>query len=324
MNATIVTGAAGFVGSHLVDRLAAQGRHVLAIDNLVTGRVANLERVISQGSATFVYADVAENLGNLRRVVADAGITAVSEVYHLASPASPEAYGAHPWETLAVNSIGTMETIELALHFSARYLFASTSEIYGDPLEHPQPETYFGNVNTIGPRACYDEGKRFGEAAVSVAVRTRGLRGAIVRLFNCYGPRMELGDGRLVPALLQAAIDGRPLPVHGTGKQTRSMTYVDDIITGMLLVTRTQHEDVMPVNLGTEDERTVEEIARTFARVVDVPFEPEFLPARPEDPQRRRPVISRARALGWEPATSLEEGLRATHLWFTTEALEYA
>jgi UDP-glucuronate decarboxylase len=324
MRATIVTGGAGFVGSHLVDRLCAENKRVIAIDNLLTGRVANLERAIANSGATFVYADVSENLGSLRRVVAESGITGVDEVYHLASPASPEAYGAHPWETLAVNSIGSFETIGLALEFSARYLFASSSEVYGDPVVHPQPESYFGNVNPTGPRACYDEGKRFGEALVSVAVRTRGLNGSIARLFNCYGPRMELGDGRLIPALLQAAMEHRKLPIQGSGLQTRSMTYVDDIVDGLLLVAREPQTGILPVNLGSEDERSVEEIARAVARVAGVRYDPEFVPARPEDPQRRRPSIARALRLGWKPRTSLEDGLRATHRWFVTEALAYA
>ncbi len=324
MKATVVTGAAGFVGSHLVERLCAEGRHVVAIDNLLTGRVSNLERAMAEKGAAFVYADVAERSGNLRSIVSEAGVTGIDEVYHLASPASPEAYGAHPWETLAANSIGTFETIELALAFSALYLFASSSEVYGDPLVHPQPEPYFGNVNPIGPRACYDEGKRFGEALVSVAIRTRRLHGAIARLFNCYGPRMELGDGRLIPALLQAVMEKRRLPIQGTGLQTRSMTYVDDIVDGLLIVARARHDDVQPVNLGTEDERAVQDIAQAVARVAGVPYEPEFVPARPEDPQRRKPSIERARALGWEPKTTLDEGLRNTLRWFSTEALAFA
>lgn len=324
MRVSIVTGGAGFVGSHLVDRLCAEGAHVVAIDNLLTGRLANLEGALTSKRATFVYADVGDRRADLANLMREAGVSAVDEIYHLASPASPEAYGSHPWETLAVNSVGTFETVELALVYGARMLYASTSEIYGDPLEHPQSESYFGNVNPIGPRACYDEGKRFGEALVSVAVRTRGLHGAVARLFNCYGPRMELGDGRLVPALLQAAFEKKRLPIHGNGTQTRSMTYVDDVVDGLILVARAGTGTLEPVNLGSEEERSVEEIARALARVADVPYEPEFLPARPEDPQRRRPVIDRARSLGWEPRTTLDDGLRATHRWFTKEALSYA
>jgi nucleoside-diphosphate-sugar epimerase len=323
MRVTIVTGGAGFVGSHLVDQLVAEGKHVVAIDNLLTGRLANLEAALASKRATFVYADVAERNADLLGLVTDVGVTSIEEIYHLASPASPEAYGAYPWETLEVNAIGTFAAVELALTFDARLLFASTSEIYGDPLEHPQPESYFGNVNPVGPRACYDEGKRFGEALISVAARTRGLRAAIARLFNCYGPRMELGDGRLVPALLQAAYQKERLPIHGDGSQTRSMTYVDDVARGLILVARAE-AGAYPVNLGTEDERSVVEIAQALANVAGVIYDPVFLAARPEDPQRRRPSIERARKLGWEPHTRLEDGLRATHHWFTKEALSYA
>jgi nucleoside-diphosphate-sugar epimerase len=320
----LVTGAAGFVGSHLVDALIASGTRVVAIDNLSTGSIANLEHAIATGATTFVFADVATTTGALRRLVAEATTDEISEVYHLASPASPEAYGAHPWETLAVNALGTFATIEFALLSDARYLFASTSEVYGDPLEHPQAETYFGNVNPIGPRACYDEGKRFGEAATSVAARTRGLDARIVRLFNCYGPRMQVGDGRLVPALLSAAAAKTRLPIHGDGRQTRSMTYVSDVVEGILTVARSPQAGVSPVNLGTEDERSVEEIARAFARVAGIPYEVERLEPRPEDPQRRKPRLERATALGWSPVVSLEAGLAETYRWFVTQALEFA
>jgi nucleoside-diphosphate-sugar epimerase len=199
----VVTGAAGFVGSHLVDKLVGEGAHVIAVDNLLTGKLANLEDAIGRGRCTFIFADVSEgaSAGRLVRETVDR----VDEIYHLASPASPEAYGAFPWQTLCANSLGTMAMLDLADHTGARMLFASTSEIYGDPLEHPQRETYFGNVNPIGPRACYDEGKRFGETAVSVARAVRGVDARLVRIFNCYGPRMDVGDGRLIPALLGAA-----------------------------------------------------------------------------------------------------------------------
>ncbi|TAM56174.1 NAD-dependent epimerase/dehydratase family protein [bacterium] len=317
--AVVVTGGAGFVGSHLVDRLAARGERVVVIDDLSTGRVGNLAAVISRAEAIFIYADLAAPEFDLAQAIAEAAPERVSEIYHLASPASPEAYGARPWETLAVNSIGTMRVIELALAQRARLLLASTSEIYGDPLVHPQPESYFGNVNSVGPRACYDEGKRFAEAAVAVAAARRGLDGRIVRVFNCYGPRMQLGDGRLVPALFAAASEGRPLPIHGDGRQTRSMTYVDDLVSGMLAVAHASQPTLQPVNLGSEEEVSVEDIARAVAGVVGVPFTPAYLPARPEDPQRRRPCLDLARALGWEPSTALREGLRATHAWLRRE-----
>ncbi|TAM73586.1 NAD-dependent epimerase/dehydratase family protein [bacterium] len=313
--AVIVTGGAGFVGSHLVDRLAARGERVIVIDDLSTGRLGNLAGAISRCEAIFVYADLAAPELDLGQAVREATSEPISEIYHLASPASPEAYGAHPWETLAVNSIGTMRVIDLALAHGARLLLTSTSEIYGDPLVHPQPESYFGNVNPVGPRACYDEGKRFAEAAVSVAVARRNLDGRIVRIFNCYGPRMQMGDGRLVPALFTAAAQRRPLPIHGNGQQTRSMTYVDDLVRGLMAVAATPQRALQPVNLGSEEEVSVEEVARAVAGVVGVPFELEHLPARPEDPQRRKPRIDIARSLGWEPETTLREGLRATYAW---------
>ena len=320
--ATLITGGAGFVGSHLVDRRVALGEHVIVIDNLLTGRLVNLEGPLTSGAASFVYHDVAAPLEGLREAVASATREPLERIFHLASPASPEAYGAHPWETLAVNGIGTMSLIELALEHDAQLLFTSTSEIYGDPLVHPQPESYFGNVNPIGPRACYDEGKRFGEAAMSVAIRERGLDGRIVRIFNCYGPRMDIGDGRILPAFLTAARAGLPLPIHGTGRQTRSMTYIDDLIDGLCLVSEWQPAELQPVNLGSEDEQSVNAIAAAFAETVGMPLRTASLPARPEDPQRRRPIVAVAQGLGWVAKVPLEEGLRRTYAWFTDEALQ--
>lgn len=322
--AVLVTGGAGFVGSHVVDRLVAEGEHVVVLDDLSTGRLANLERGIGVGTVTFVYADVASPPDELREAIASATKEPLTQIYHLASPASPIAYGTRPWETLAVNAVGTMSLIEIALEHRALMLFASTSEVYGDPLIHPQPESYFGNVNPVGPRACYDEGKRFGEAAMSVAITEGGLDGRIVRIFNCYGPRMDTEDGRLIPALLSAIRAGRPFPIHGDGSHTRSMTYVDDLVEGMLLVAESPLAEVRPVNLGSDEEHSVMEIAHELASVVGVPFAVERLPERPEDPQRRRPDLTFARNLGWAPATSLRDGLRRTYEWFNTEAVQYA
>jgi len=321
---TLVTGGAGFLGSHLVDALIARGDTVIIIDNLSTGNVSNLERSISLGKATFVYADVAVDAATLRETIEKATSGRIERIFHLASPASPEAYGAHPWETLGTNGIGTMSLIELAEKHGARFIFASTSEIYGDPLVHPQPEDYFGNVNPIGPRSCYDEGKRFGEAAVAAAMAARGLDARIVRFFNCYGPRMQLGDGRLVPALMSAVLAKQPLPIQGTGQQTRSMTYVHDAIELLLLVSERSFDKLQPVNVGNDDERSVLLISEAFAKVANVPFEPVYMPARAEDPQRRCPDLTVARSIGWSPTTSLEDGLRETYAWFTKERLLYA
>jgi|SRR5579872_1166533 len=322
--AVIVTGGAGFLGSHLVDRLVARGSHVVVIDDLSTGRLGNLAGAISRCEATFVYADLTAPELDVAQAVREATSEPITEIYHLASPASPEAYGAHPWETLAVNAIGTMRLIDLALVHGARLLLASTSEVYGDPVVHPQPESYFGNVNPIGPRACYDEGKRFAEAAVSVAATRRNLDARIVRIFNCYGPRMQMGDGRLIPALFEAALRGRPLPIHGNGRQTRSMTFVDDLVQGLLTVMVAPLNALQPVNLGSEEEVTIEEVARAVADVVGVAFVPEYVPARPEDPQRRKPIIDVARSIGWTPTTTLREGLHATYTWLRREVSAYA
>ena len=314
--ATVVTGGAGFVGGHLVERLVAEGRSVVVIDNLVTGQIGNLETVLSGDKAKFVFADISTDVASLRRILADASVTTIDEIYHLASPASPDAYGRLPWETLRVNSIGTMSLVELALEHKARFILASTSEIYGDPLEHPQREGYFGNVNSVGPRACYDEGKRFAEAAVSSACTSLGLDGRIVRIFNCYGPRMSVGDGRLIPSLMEAALKGGRLPIHGDGSQSRTMTYIDDLIDGIRTVARWEPPALQPINLGADIEMNVREIASAVARVAGIPCEFEYLDARPEDPQRRKPDLTLSRSIGWKSKWTIEDGLARTYEWF--------
>jgi len=321
---TLVTGGAGFLGSHLVNALVDDGDNVVIVDNLATGHVRNLEHALSSGRATFVFADVAAPPERLREIASKAAKKKFERIYHLASPASPEAYGADPWGTLAVNSLGTMSLIELALEHGARFLYASTSEIYGDPLVHPQPEGYFGNVDPIGPRSQYDEGKRFGEACVAAAVRSRGLDGRIVRFFNCYGPGMAEGDGRLVPALIEALRGGHSLPIHGSGDQTRSMTYVADAVELCRLVMERDASGLAPVNVGNDDERSVSEIARTLARIAGVPYDPVHLPAREADPQRRKPDLNLARSYGWSPSTTLEDGLSTTYRWFREDRLAFA
>ena len=321
----LVSGGAGFLGSHLVDRLLANGDEVIIADNLSTGNLRNVESAIESANCTFVFCDVAQPAVALRNELA-AGIRTrrLDRIFHLASPASPDAYGSHPWETLSVNGLGTMSLIELALEHRARFLYSSTSEIYGDPLEHPQRETYFGNVDPIGERACYDEGKRFGEAAVSVAVRSRSLDGRIVRFFNCYGPRLSAADGRLIPSLYEALIEKRPLPIHGSGQQTRSMTYVDDAIELLVRVMEGPSSSALqPINIGNDDERSVLEIAMAFAAAAGIPFEVEMQPARPSDPQRRKPDLTLARQYDWAPATPLHEGLRATLAWMNESNAHY-
>ena len=321
---SLVTGGAGFLGSHLVDRLLRDGEEVVIADDLSTGNVRNIEAAVQSGKCTFIFCDVAQPFEALRSALA-MGLRRrkLGKIYHLASPASPDAYSSRPWETLRVNSVGTMSLVELALEHGARFLYASTSEIYGDPLVHPQPETYFGNVDSLGERACYDEGKRFGEAAVSTAARTQGLDARIVRFFNCYGPRMSAADGRLIPALYAASLANRPLPIHGSGKQTRSMTYVADAIELLSIVMERETNSLEAVNVGNDDERTVLEIAEAFSAAAGIPFEIERLAARPSDPQRRRPDLTLAHSLGWSPATTLEAGLAATLDWLRSVSLSY-
>jgi len=320
----LVTGGAGFLGSHLVRRLVEDNETVIIIDNLSTGYIRNLEYALSAG-VTFVYADVAVPYPTLAGLLEKAlRGRRLDRIYHLASPASPKAYGSAPWETLEVNALGTMSLIELALEHRARFLFASTSEIYGDPLVHPQPESYFGNVNPIGPRSCYDEGKRFGEAAVAAGVRSRNLDARIVRFFNCYGPAMDSSDGRLVAELFEAARVGKPLPIHGTGKQTRSMTYVDDAISMVFSIMEQPQVKLQPLNVGNDEEVTVEEVARAVARVVGIDFCPTYLAAREEDPQRRKPDLTLASPHRPLYPTSLEDGLRATYRWLSKDRPVFA
>ena len=320
----LITGGAGFLGSNLANRLVDRGEQVVIIDNLSSGYMRNLEHALSSGRATLIFADVAQPPDALETIVRGANPEPFDRIYHLASPASPEAYGKMPWETLCVNAIGTMSLIELALRDRARMLYASTSEIYGDPLVHPQPESYFGNVDPIGPRSCYDEGKRFGEAAMATAFGKRELDGRIVRFFNCYGPAMDVTDGRLVPAMVEALAAGKRLPIHGTGRQTRSMTYVDDALDLVALVMERPQPVLQPVNVGNDDERSVEEIARAVAVAAGIPFDPEFVSPREADPQRRKPDLTTARSYGWAPTTTLEAGLAKTYHWFLETHLAFA
>jgi nucleoside-diphosphate-sugar epimerase len=321
---SLVTGGAGFLGSHLVDTLIARGDEVIIVDNLSSGSLRNIDGALTGGRATFVYLDVGQPLCEIREpIVKAARYNPIGQIFHMASPASPDAYGARPWETLCVNAVGTMALIDLALEQHSRLIYASTSEIYGDPLVHPQPESYFGNVDPIGPRACYDEGKRFGEAALSVAVSRRGLDGRIVRFFNCYGPRMSNADGRLIAALSDAVMANLPLPIHGDGRQTRSMTFVDDAIRLLMIVASAPQSELAPVNIGSDEERTVLDIAETFARLAGVRFAVKHLEPRPGDPRRRRPDLTKARSMGYAPRTTLDDGLATTIAWLRNSAGAY-
>jgi len=302
----VVTGGAGFLGSHLCRALLARGDAVVVVDNLVTGSPDNVAGLAGEGDFTFVQADVSDGL--------DVG-GAVDAVLHLASPASPVDFGRIPVEILRVGSEGTRNTLELARAKGARYFLASTSEVYGDPLVHPQPETYWGNVNPNGPRSVYDEAKRFAEAMAMAYHRHHGVDVRIVRIFNTYGPRMRPDDGRVVSNFLVQALAGDPLTVHGDGKQTRSFCYVDDEVRGLLALLDSDH--VGPVNIGNPDEFTVLELAEKVLALTGSPAELRFDPRPVDDPAQRRPDLTLARSLlGWEPRIGLDEGLARTAEWF--------
>jgi dTDP-glucose 4,6-dehydratase len=306
MARVVVTGGAGFLGSHLCDALLARGDTVMCIDNLTTGRAVNLAHLASEKRFTFIRHDVQESLPVEGHVDA---------VLHFASAAAPPAYLAMPIETLLVGSMGTKHALDLALRTGARVLVASTSEIYGDPLEHPQRETYCGNVNPVGPRAVYDEAKRFAEAITMAYHRTHGLDTAIVRIFNTYGARMRPDDGRVVSNFVVQALTGGALTIHGHGKQTRSFCYVDDEVLGILaLLDSGEH---LPVNIGNPNEISLLDLADLVLDVTGSAAELVYEPSREDDPMQRRPDITRARTLlGWEPRVELREGLERTARWF--------
>lgn len=308
----VVAGAAGFIGSHLVDRYLADGHDVVGIDNLLTGALRNLERAQSSGRFKFLHADVCEEttLQSLKAHKPDL-------ILHFASPASPVDYGNHPVETLRVNSRGTEVLAELALDTGARFLYASTSECYGDPLEHPQRESYWGNVNPVGVRSCYDESKRYGEAFVSTLMRTADLNGRIIRIFNTYGPRMQIDDGRVVPNFVRQALEGESLTIYGDGTQTRSFCYVDDLVEGIVRCAGSDRTRGVVMNLGNPDEHPIRAFAEIVCRIAGVPLKVVSRPLPPDDPTRRCPDISRAKELlGWEPRVGLEDGLRKTIDYF--------
>jgi dTDP-glucose 4,6-dehydratase len=309
-----VTGAAGFVGSHLVDALLSGGWDVVGIDDLSTGNERNLADAARNERFRFVRADV-----SLPWSPWAAKLGAPQLVMHLASPASPVHYERLALETLAVNAVGTMHAVSFAHDAGAQFLYASTSESYGDPLEHPQRETYWGNVNPVGIRSCYDESKRFGEAYVTTAVRKLGVDARIVRIFNTYGPRMQAGDGRVIPNFCVSALRGEPLTVYGDGSQTRSFCYVDDLVDGLIRLATTPGLAGRVVNLGNPGEYTIRELAEVTARLAGVPLRTEDRPLPPDDPTRRRPDITLARSLlAWEPTVTLETGLERTLDYFRT------
>ena len=310
----VVTGGAGFVGSHLVERLVAAGARVVVLDNLRTGRRENLAHLldVEDPRVEFVRHDVTEH------ITVDG---AVDHVLHLASPASPVDYLQLPIQTLKVGSLGTHNALGLALAKEARFLLTSTSEVYGDPLVHPQTEDYWGNVNPIGPRGVYDEAKRFAEALTLAYHRTHGVDTRIARIFNTYGPRMRVDDGRLVPTFLAAAVDGDPLTIHGDGAQTRTLCYVDDLVGGLVALLAAPADDDVhgPVNLGGEEELTIRDFAARILALDGTDSDVVHIERPVDDPQQRRPDLTRARSLlGWSPTTGLDEGLQRTLDWYRT------
>ncbi|MCD6289371.1 MAG: SDR family oxidoreductase [Anaerolineae bacterium] len=302
----LVTGGAGFIGSHLCDRLLADGHSVIAVDNLITGNPDNIVHLLGRDDFLFIKHDVTNY------IYIDGPLDAV---LHFASPASPIDYLKLPIQTLKVGALGTHKALGLARAKGARFLLASTSEVYGDPLIHPQPETYWGNVNPVGPRGVYDEAKRFAEAMTMAYHRVHGVETRIVRIFNTYGPRMRLDDGRVVPNFIGQALRGQPLTVYGDGSQTRSFCYVDDLVEG---VVRLLHSDeVEPVNLGNPHEMSILEFANLINRMTGNRAGVVFKPLPKDDPRVRRPDISKARrVLGWEPKVSLDEGLERAIEYF--------
>ncbi|HXM73033.1 MAG TPA: UDP-glucuronic acid decarboxylase family protein [Candidatus Dormibacteraeota bacterium] len=302
----MVSGGAGFIGSHLCEALLDRGMRVLALDNFITGSRENLRALEGNPDLEFRQADVNHGIflgGDVRYVL------------HFASPASPPQYDANPIHTLKVGTVGTMNMLGLAKAKGATFLLASTSEVYGDPLVHPQPESYWGNVNPIGPRGCYDEAKRAAEAFAMAYKRAHGVDTRIIRIFNTHGPRMQVSDGRAVPNFMAQAIRGEPITVYGDGSQTRSLCYVSDLVRGVLAVL--ERGDEMPVNLGNPHEVTVLQLAETIVKLAGSKSEIVHRDLPVDDPKQRQPDITRARSLlGWEPEVSLEDGLRRTLEYF--------
>jgi dTDP-glucose 4,6-dehydratase len=309
----VVTGGAGFLGSHLCDALLAEGWGVVVVDNLLTGRRANFAHLNHESRFEFVEKDICEPF--------DVG--KVDYVFHFASPASPVDYSTHGIPTLKVGSLGTFHALDVALKYGAKYFVSSTSECYGDPLEHPQKETYWGNVNPIGPRSVYDEAKRFTESVTMAYRRYHNVDTRIVRIFNTYGPRMQLNDGRVVPNFMKQALRGEPLTVYGNGNQTRSFCYVSDEIDGFMRLSKS--DEHLPVNIGNPHEFTILECAQMVLKVTGSKSPIRYEPLPQDDPKQRCPDISKARRLlQWEPQIDLETGLRKSLDYFKTAVAEEA
>ncbi len=303
----VVTGGAGFIGSHLCARLVEDGHYVLCVDTLLTGLEQNIAPLRNHPRFTFLHQDVTQPV----RFEAEA-------IFHLASPASPVGYMDHPIETILVNAQGTYHLLEQARQQQALFLFASTSEVYGDPLVHPQREDYWGNVNPIGPRACYDESKRLGETLTMEYYRQFQVNARIVRIFNTYGPHSRADDGRMIPNFITQALQNKPLTIYGDGSKTRSICYVSDLVEGLVLAALKPCTAGEVLNLGNPEEHTILEFAQTIIRLCQTSSTIRFEPGRIDDPERRRPDIAKAQqVLGWQLQVSLEDGLRRTIEWFS-------
>ncbi len=302
----VVTGGAGFIGSHLCTRLLDEGHSVLCVDNLITGSERNIAPLRGHANFSYIHHDVTQPF----EFEADA-------IFHLASPASPVGYMTHPIETILVNSQGTYQMLEQARKQNAMFLISSTSEAYGDPLVHPQTEDYWGNVNPVGPRACYDESKRLGETLTMEYYRQYQMNTRIVRIFNTYGPNSQIHDGRMIPNFITQALQNEPLTIYGDGTITRSICYVSDLVDGLMRAMFKPHTAGEVFNLGNTEEHTVLEFARTIIRLCEATSEILYEPNRVDDPERRRPDITKAqKMLGWQPKISMEAGLRRTIEWF--------
>ena len=307
----VVTGGAGFIGSHLCARLLQEGHSVLCVDTMLTGSQKNIAALHNHQQFTFLHFDVTQPFP--LPFEADA-------IFHLASPASPVGYMEHPIETILVNSQGTYQMLEQARRLNALFLMTSTSEVYGDPLVHPQPEDYWGNVNPVGPRACYDESKRLGETLTMEYYRQYQTNIRIVRIFNTYGPNSQLNDGRMIPNFITQALQNKPLTIYGDGSITRSICYVSDLVEGLLLGMFRPYTTGEVFNLGSTEEHTVLEFAHTIIRLCNASSSIIFEPSRIDDPERRRPDIAKAQhVLGWQPEVCMEEGLRRTIEWFSSQ-----
>ncbi|MBI5123187.1 SDR family oxidoreductase [Candidatus Roizmanbacteria bacterium] len=317
----LVAGGAGFLGSHLCDRLMASGHRVLCVDNLLTGRKKNIAHLLTSPNFSFWQEDITVPFGKDKQ----SNLTNIAGIFHLASPASPNinsalSYMSYPVETMLVNSVGTYNLLELAKKNKAKFLYASSSEIYGDPKEHPQKETYFGNVNPNGPRACYDESKRFGEALTFSYVRKFHVNARVVRIFNTYGPRMDPNDGRVISNFIVAGLKNKPLIVYGQGKQTRSFCYVSDLINGLVDALEKDGTKNEVFNMGSDEEYSILNLAKIVGETLGIENKISYADLPNDDPSKRRPDLSKAkRILGYRPKISLKEGLPKTIEYFKKE-----